>query len=386
MNQSSSQKPLLELRLYDNAIDFLNRSISSYLVAIEEDTYFEYKYAILFLATGSELILKSLLEDVHPLFIRENLDKEEKTVSAENLVTRINKVFSYETTLKTISNHDRENFEAIRTIRNNIIHKEVIFDENTNPKKIFAETLYSLDRVVKEFKGKTLSSVLENWSLVVNVDEIKTTYYRNAKGIKIGTIALPCAFCSIEKLVKDGEGLRCLHCGQKYKTIFEAVHTIDDEDLKENLFLAFVEEKEKEKCNFCDCPECDTADYAWYDPKLNALMCFKCGNLQSTKCSRCSCNSVIEAYYDYDSGITEHAEYCVNCDDYINTDICSGCNKDYYKLEKNITIDVRNNKIFRRYFPKLVSKGESPFIITNLCPECYRITLQLEEKEIINLV
>jgi hypothetical protein len=85
----------LELRLYENGIDFINKSMESFVLASTRNKPIEYKYAILLLATGSELILKSILEDVHPLFIKDNLDNStDITVKAENLVNRINKVYA----------------------------------------------------------------------------------------------------------------------------------------------------------------------------------------------------------------------------------------------------------------------------------------------------
>ncbi|MEC3653513.1 hypothetical protein P9148_00100 [Bacillus siamensis] len=65
---------ILELRLYDNAIDFINKSKESFILA-DEGNLREFKYAILLLANGVELMLKSILEDKHPLFINENLDR-----------------------------------------------------------------------------------------------------------------------------------------------------------------------------------------------------------------------------------------------------------------------------------------------------------------------
>src|SRR3954464_15437800 len=92
--KSTEQKSFLELRLYENGIDFINKSMESFVLASERNKPIEYKYAILLLATGSELILKSMLEDIHPLFIKDNLDSStDITVKAENLVSRINRVY-----------------------------------------------------------------------------------------------------------------------------------------------------------------------------------------------------------------------------------------------------------------------------------------------------
>uniref|UniRef100_UPI001A910827 hypothetical protein n=1 Tax=Bacillus albus TaxID=2026189 RepID=UPI001A910827 len=67
---------------------------------------------------------------------------------------------------------------------------------------VYSNTLFSLDRIVKEFKSLTLSSVVNNWSHIVGISHIQDAYYKSVKGITLNGISVPCPFCSIKKLVK----------------------------------------------------------------------------------------------------------------------------------------------------------------------------------------
>src|SRR5699024_4648239 len=123
------------------------RSIYSYDEA--KDRPKEYKYALLLLGIGAELILKRILEIEHPLFVLEKFENESKTVPFGKLIDRIKVVHKEKG--KRIKKEDIQNIKAIRSIRNNIIHKEVNITEE--PSIIFSKTLFTLDRMVKLFLG-----------------------------------------------------------------------------------------------------------------------------------------------------------------------------------------------------------------------------------------
>lgn len=375
----------LELRLFENGIDFINKSMESFVLAAEEKKTIEYKYAILLLATGAEIILKSILEDIHPLFIKENLDSTtDKTVKAENLVNRINKIYSHTDSKKRIHKLDEDNLTSIREIRNNIIHKEVKFENETATQKIYANTLFSLDRIVKDFKNHTLSTSVTNWAYIVNIDPIQEAYYNTAKGISYDGLAVPCSFCSIKKLVKKNNSIECLHCGNKFGTIMEAINSLEDIDLIEDLFKAFSVEMYRKGMHFMDCPHCLEEDYAWFDTEKKVGLCFKCGPINTTECYKCKENSMITYHHEI-NGQQEEVEYCFTCNDYPNSKSCPNCYEDLYQLREPIRIDVKDSY---QFYPQVALKppSHSVFIEVSLCPKCYNKMEKFEEKGLIEIL
>lgn len=380
---------ILTLRLYENGIDFINKSMESYQQAVDPEypNFIEHKYAILFLATGSELILKSLLEDKHPLFIQRNIDESnELTVQAEKLIPRINKVYSDEN--KRIVNEDEKSLVAIRNARNSIIHRDVIFNKENNPIDLYARTLYSLDRIVKLFKGKTLSKEVDNWESVVNIEHIQQIYYSRAKGLSFGNIEIPCAVCSIKKLVKNGsDKVKCLHCGHIYKNIHEAIFSLEDEDLIEELFQEYIQDKAS--YNSMECPKCRTHEYASYDKNTNQIICFRCGPVDDLvlleDCKSCNSNTAIFLEHEIGNGIIEKITHCLNCGGSNDNKHCKSCDEKAYNLQK-IKIDIRRTSKFEEIFPTLNITDGSAFIKTEVCPFCYNDLLDLEDKEVINLI
>ncbi|MDA2118464.1 hypothetical protein ACTFPA_26050 [Bacillus cereus group sp. MYBK59-1] len=380
---SNKQTTFLELRLYDNGIDFINKSMESFVRATNTPSPVEYKYAILLLATGSELILKSILEDIHPLFIKENLDTStEKTVKAENLVNRINKVYEYAETKKRIQSLDADNLNAIREIRNNIIHKEIKFNDEKIPQKVYSNTLFTLDRIVKEFKDLTLSSVVNNWNHIVGLSHIQEAYYKSVKGISINGISVPCPFCSIKKLVKKNQKIECLHCGNNFSNLIEAINALDDDNLIKDLYKAFVIEKQEKGMRFLECPKCEKPEYVWYDVDEKNVTCFHCGPLTPLKCSKCKHDAIITYYYDF-KGNTEQVDYCFVCDEDVNVSPCPNCNESLFALREKIQIDVKNTKKF--YQNVNLKPEESPFIEVSLCPKCYDYMQNLETRNIVEI-
>ncbi|MCY8576819.1 hypothetical protein [Bacillus haynesii] len=372
---------ILELRLYDNAIDFINKSTESFILA-DEGKLREFKYAILLLANGVELVLKSILEDKHPLFINESLDNgKNTTVKAENLVKRINLV--YEQDNKMIKKTEAENFKAIREIRNQIIHKDVIFTSDNHPTELYAKTLYSLDIVVRNFKGNILSHVIDSWDDIVLVEEIQKNYHSHIEGITIDGTPIPCPLCSIEKLIEDNGQIRCFNCNQVYNSLEEAIMANPNEDLIDDLLFAFKNELISQNIKFDECPKCGIDEYSWFDPNDNSIHCFNCGVIDSNLCSKCNKKSAYIIKYDigYD---TENEIYCMNCAEYIDTKLCSGCYQEKRELHY-VVIDVNKTHPFKIEFPTL-EYGNSPFIHQYLCKSCIQRLEYLANENAIELL
>ncbi|AQU73780.1 hypothetical protein [Priestia megaterium] len=375
----STKQPFLEQVLYDNAIDFINKSMQSYLIAEDDNNPKEYKYAILFLATGTELILKSILQNKHPLFVLSNIDSmDDKTVGAEKLIPRINRIYAEDNI--RIHNKDAEIFKSIREVRNSIMHKDVRLD--VAPNTMYARTLYSLDRIVQQFLNKTLHNQVDNWSLIVDSEAIRKEYYSKVIGYKLGDSHLPCSVCSLEKLLVDQDnpqGLKCFHCNQKYSTVVDAIKSIEDSYLQEELFVSYLHILRSNQVPVDTCPNCGTPDYLQFDSDSNCLICFDCGVIPSSECIKCEKNSAF-TYYDEDDN---QSSYCVCCKDN-PLHGCDLCTTDEYDSAGIYNIDIRDLATFKRHFNDVALKGVFPQI--EICENCLKVMYELEKKMIIEFV
>lgn len=375
----------LNLRLYENGIDFINKSMESFMRAVNDQEAIEYKYALLLLATGTELILKSILENVHPLFIQAEIDGSENfSVKADNLVSRINKVYTYETRPLRITNNEAEIIDSIRKVRNNIIHKEVLFTEEKIPQLLYANTLFTLDNIVKKFKGSTLSSEVRNWEVIVDIEHIQNAYYKSAQGIAFNGISIPCPVCFIKKLVNKSGYVECLHCGSQYQHIFEAIKQFGDLDVIEDYFQAFSSENYKKGVTFHDCPDCGIEGYSWYDKNNKQTWCFSCGIISSSTCSNCEEDSLIIYSYDIDGKVVDQS-FCINCQSTPEAEQCPNCFESDFALSEKIRIDIKKSTTFYNEV-NLEAPVGSPFIEVSLCPPCYSKIERLEDKGIIELI
>lgn len=381
----AQDNPFLNLRLYDNGIDFINKSMESFMRAVHDQEAIEYKYALLLLATGTELILKSILEDIHPLFIQAEIDGSESfSVKADNLVSRINKVYTYDDRRLWITNTQAEIIDSIRKVRNNIIHKEVLFAEEKVPQSLYANTLFTLDNIVKKFKDSTLSSEVRNWDVIVGIEHIQKAYYKNAQGIAFNGIFIPCPVCFIKKLVNKSGQVECLHCGSRYEHIFEAIKNFGDLDEIEDYYQAFTTENYKNGITFHDCPHCGTEGYSWYDKNKKQSWCFSCGIISAGTCFNCEEDSLVAYSYDIDGKVVDQS-FCLNCQSTPEGQQCPNCFESDFALSEKIRIDIKKTAPFYEEV-NLEAPNGSPFIEVSLCPSCYSKIERLEAKGIVELL
>jgi hypothetical protein len=392
----------LNMSLFENGKDFIERSIYSYDEAKENPK--EYKYALLLLGIGAELILKRILEVEHPLFLLDKFESDTKTVPFEKIIDRIKIVYGAKG--RRIKSDDVKNIEAIRNIRNNIIHKEVNITEE--PSVIFSQTLYSLDRMVKLFLGTTLSSTISNWHHVVSDETVRSHYYKGVKGIEIEGVLVPCPFCSLEVLLKKENKIKCHHCESTYPNIVNALYLLDDDnEIKDILLDGYAKEtiskstlsekiqaihdipdlrmKDKAINELLDniqhtknvtyyCPKCEEVDYLIYDTVLNHLICIDCGIIDSEECCKCGNNSLMKDRYG--------ADFCLVCRENPQAMICDCCLTDIFSFLNDVTIDVIKHK----EFDLPLHYAGKPFIEAEVCDECEDILKSLENEGIISFV
>lgn len=404
MNQPS-------MNLYENGIDFIERSMESYLEAKEDHK--EYKYAVMFLGIGAELILKSILESVHPLFVLESLDGEEdKTIPSNKIISRLKRVFEQQG--RKLREPDVRNLESIRAVRNSILHKNVHFTEE--PVHIFTRTLYSLDNMVKLFSEDRmpLASTLENWKFIVDDEKIREEYHNRIRGYKIGNFTIPCSVCLLETIVpiKDSDSFICKHCQSVYVDVFQLLDRIDTElDFKDDVIVIYIEELlEKEKTEFekvikainainsyslknitinkiidylernnitvHSCPNCGELDFFFYDKGFKKCLCIKCGELELEECEKCLNKSLVSSYEGY--------EYCYICEENPTGQCCNLCDSEDFSYLFTMVIDVKKKLDFERLYKYNLNKP--PFMEVKCCPYCQNDLYNLENEGIIELV
>jgi hypothetical protein len=163
----------------------------------------------------------------------------------------------------------------------------------------------------------------------------------------------------------------------------EAINSLDDKDLVEDLFKAFSVEKYRNGMHFMDCPHCDETDYAWYDIEKQEVLCFNCGPVTTKTCPKCHKDSIITYYHEFKGNI-EEADYCFVCEENPRAEVCPNCNEDIFQLKEKIKIDVKNPY---KFYPNVLLKPSgSLFIEVSLCPKCNETMERFEQKGIIDII
>lgn len=109
------------------SLDLLNNSISYFREAVsyaQRDTTDtnQWKFAILHVVQAMELAFKERLRKVHPVFIYENIDKPDKTVSLRAAIARLG---NSEIGNLSISEDDRRKIEKAFDLRSQLTHFEL---------------------------------------------------------------------------------------------------------------------------------------------------------------------------------------------------------------------------------------------------------------------
>ena len=106
----------LTLSLIENAYSFLNQSLRHYRKASRPVS--DWPFAMLHITQASELMLKKLLSDFHPILICENVDRPRHTVSLEQALTRL------EALGVSVGQKEKLNICRAANYRNRVVHYE----------------------------------------------------------------------------------------------------------------------------------------------------------------------------------------------------------------------------------------------------------------------
>jgi len=118
---------ILKLSLLENAYDYLNCSLEFFVRARKHNSQREWKFAILNLTHGIELLLKERLRREHELLVYANLDKyksisrETPTVTWQVLIERIKFILR-----EDFGKIDKGRINRARELRNQMIHYDVV--------------------------------------------------------------------------------------------------------------------------------------------------------------------------------------------------------------------------------------------------------------------
>jgi integrase len=118
----------LTLTLSDNAYNFLNQSLKHYRLTTKGAR--EWPFALLHLTQSIELMLKQRLSEIHPLFIFQDIDHPQFTVSLEQALDRLNVAGV------VVGEKEKTNIRRAVKFRNLIVHYE--FESRKEMKAILA--------------------------------------------------------------------------------------------------------------------------------------------------------------------------------------------------------------------------------------------------------
>lgn len=159
-------KQKVRYSLAENGIDSITHGIDHFLQG-EKDTK-NYKYAILHIFHGVEMILKEKLLRINPILIYSNIDKEIKedhhTVGFERLYIRL------KNTGIELGESDCKIIQRIQKIRNQIEHKETVI-EIEDAKFIIGRSIEFLIKFMrKELKMELKKTIdTDRYKILVNM-------------------------------------------------------------------------------------------------------------------------------------------------------------------------------------------------------------------------
>ena len=159
-------KETLKYRLLDNGIDSIKHGIEHFLQG--KENIINYKYAILHIFHGAELILKERLYRMNPILIYSNIDREIKedhhTIGFDKLVVRL------KNTGIELDERAYRVIQRMQSIRNQIEHKEVAMEIN-EVKLIIGGSIEFIIKFMRKELKKELKETIEadKYKILMNI-------------------------------------------------------------------------------------------------------------------------------------------------------------------------------------------------------------------------
>lgn len=287
----------LEMGLLGNAIDYLENAAET---ANDEATQFSFKYGVLHLVAGIELLLKARLQNEHWSLVFRDPDKASRqrletgdfaSVDLDAALGRLKSICEV-----TFRNDDEELLDALKRLRNRIQHFSIQVDHSTLMSLLAFGYEFALWFMENHLDSEIPSEKVSSLSLqLTGFKEFSTRRMESIRADVEGAPAsITCDRCLHESLVVGAGNPHCLFCG-----LSMTPRQLADECPGEIEAL---------------CPECDGPCIMYFiDSTGSKWLCYNCG-LQGDfiNCERCG--RLIEV------GDDQTFELCDTCWDEIQND------------------------------------------------------------------
>ncbi|WP_343898746.1 hypothetical protein [Chitinophaga japonensis] len=301
----------MKFDILENGLDYVKSGTEH---IIKEHDFTAYKYAILHLSAGVELILKDRIRREHWTLIFDNINQAKysllssgdfKSIDFETILNRLVNICVIE-----ISDKDIRILKDLRNLRNKIQHFE--FTINVQAVRSVCSKVLSivLNFVNTNFERKHLSISAKNY-----IDELRELQGKFSEYVKLRTAQIKelltqaakkgkieiCPMCRQPALIINEE--HCAFCGYT--------------DAPENIAVLYAENILDESAHIAamhggefpvyDCPYCECTDTMV--KKNDEFICFNCG-VQSHETDFCYCCECGELFLKKDD---EDIEICETC-------------------------------------------------------------------------
>jgi len=232
----------IKLSLLENSHSFLSEALHN---SIEAETHpTQLKFAIFNMCQAIELSLKERLRCEHPILIYVNVDKKNRTVSAQHAIRRLHKICNV-----PVSKKDIEIVDIITGWRNDIVHHE--FSISILEGKSALATLIGF---ITSFHHKHLSENISDhidsylWAEAIKLEGYGSELFLRAvkrfgeEGIQKHDIFL-CPTCGFSAYVRQEDDSLCYVCNAREDFVeCESCHEVIPISMTESSYLNFDED------------------------------------------------------------------------------------------------------------------------------------------------
>ena len=241
----------MQLSLFANAIDFIEKGIEEFVAAERDGKTREYKYAILHIAQGVELILKHILSKEHQLFIYNDIDsiKHENTVSVEKAIIRINRLH----TDSKITDEQQKILKNIRDKRNELTHNKADVTKQ-HATSIITQTFPIIDYLLRRYLDTTLKVELldDIWTSLVKIERFHREYYNDLRSkhifIEYAGNRLTCYHCQMQTITQENSIIECVYCRSTFESEEKIIRLLEQSEMKRAIVKAYISEQDIQTC------------------------------------------------------------------------------------------------------------------------------------------
>jgi hypothetical protein len=232
----------IKLSLLKNSHSFFSEGLHN---SIEAEMHpMQLKFAIFNMCQAIELSLKERLRREHPILIFDDVDKKNRTVSAQHAIRRLQKICNV-----PISKKDIETVDILTGWRNDIVHHEFSFGILEGK-----SALATLIGFITSFHSKHLSEIISDhidsslWAEAIKVEGYGNELFSRAvkrfeeESIQKHDIFL-CPTCGFSAFVRRDDDILCYVCNTKEDSIeCEGCHEVVPVSMTESSYLGFDED------------------------------------------------------------------------------------------------------------------------------------------------